>query len=275
MIQINLWDDTFSHLTNGNLGYSTARKKPKQIEYVRRDKDRKYLYSLWTNDWAYSKEALAYSNSDSKIAWMIESPEIYQKLEWDYLAAHFDLVFTHDSRQVEKNPDKFKWVQPTGSWIPYDEQKMYHDKSKQVCFLTSNKKKTPSQRLRQQIIDQLGDRFDVFGKGYRSFDSKVEILRDYKYCVVVENAVSPGYFTEKILDSILTGTIPIYYGSPDIERWFDTNGMLRFNTIEELGVILDSLDQIKVQWLAMRTNYIVARSYDTAEDYYARYLLFQ
>jgi len=273
MININLWDDTFSHLTNGNLGYATARKKPARVEYVRRDPNGKFRYSMWTNDWAYSQESLAYQNSEVKIAWMLESPEIYPRLKWDYLSANFDLVFTHNSRQVEKDPDKFKWVQPTGTWIPYDEQKMTYPKTKQVCFITSSKKKTPSQRLRCQIVDKLADRFDVFGKGYRAFDRKVDVLRDYKYCVVVENAVSPGYFTEKILDPILTGTIPIYRGSPDIDGWFDTNGMLRFNTVDELEVILDTLDQVNIPVKSMRTNYIVARcDYDTAEDYYARYL---
>ena len=45
------------------------------------------------------------------------------------------------------------------------------------------------------------------------------------------------------MECIITGTIPIYYGCPNISKFFDTRGILTFNTQEELDNILDNLNE--------------------------------
>lgn len=49
--------------------------------------------------------------------------------------------------------------------------------------------------------------------------SKYETLSQYKFAVCFENIVMPGYITEKIFDCLFVGTIPIYLGAPDIEKF--------------------------------------------------------
>jgi hypothetical protein len=44
--------------------------------------------------------------------------------------------------------------------------------------------------------------------------------------VVIENCREEGYFTEKILDAFRCGSVPVYWGAPDIERYFDPRGMV-------------------------------------------------
>jgi hypothetical protein len=39
----------------------------------------------------------------------------------------------------------------------------------------------------------------------------------------------------------LTGTIPLYYGCPNVGDFFDMNGIIIFESIEELHLILNSL----------------------------------
>ena len=41
-------------------------------------------------------------------------------------------------------------------------------------------------------------------------------------------------FSEKLLDAMAVGTIPVYWGCPEIDKFFDKNGIITFNTIEEL-----------------------------------------
>ena len=53
-----------------------------------------------------------------------------------------------------------------------------------------------------------------------SLQNKKDGLIDYTYSVAIENCAERGYFTEKITDCILTDTIPIYYGCPDITKFF-------------------------------------------------------
>jgi len=46
--------------------------------------------------------------------------------------------------------------------------------------------------------------------------SKGEVMRFYKFAIVYENAVFPGYLTEKILDAFFAGCVPVYLGAPDV-----------------------------------------------------------
>jgi hypothetical protein len=48
-------------------------------------------------------------------------------------------------------------------------------------------------------------------------DDKVDTLSGYKFSICFENTSYPGYVTEKIIDCLVAGTIPIYIGAPDID----------------------------------------------------------
>ena len=51
-------------------------------------------------------------------------------------------------------------------------------------------------------------------------ESKLDTLSEYRFSVCYENVQSiPGYITEKIFDCFLSGSIPIYWGPPNIDRW--------------------------------------------------------
>ena len=39
--------------------------------------------------------------------------------------------------------------------------------------------------------------------------------------IAFENTKFPGYVTEKIIEAWASGTIPIYYGDPEIEKYFN------------------------------------------------------
>jgi hypothetical protein len=43
------------------------------------------------------------------------------------------------------------------------------------------------------------------------------------YSIVVESSSEPNYFTEKLIDCLVTKTIPIYWGCPNISEYFDTS----------------------------------------------------
>ena len=67
--------------------------------------------------------------------------------------------------------------------------------------------------------------------------NKNTILQKYKFSFCYENACIPGYITEKIFDCFFSGTIPIYYGAPNIAYYVpkDTFIDLRdFNSYEQL-----------------------------------------
>jgi len=73
---------------------------------------------------------------------------------------------------------------------------------------------------------------DIYGKGldelkYKfpkikgQIDYKYNALKDYQFSICMENSIEKGYFTEKLIDCILTDTTPIYMGCPNIKDYFN------------------------------------------------------
>lgn len=52
---------------------------------------------------------------------------------------------------------------------------------------------------------------------------------EYKFIFALENMLTPGYISEKILIAFQSGSIPIYYGTSDIFKYFDANSFFYVN----------------------------------------------
>lgn len=56
-------------------------------------------------------------------------------------------------------------------------------------------------------------------KVYKGFaKSKSQVLGKYKFALCFENSILKGWTTEKIFDCFFAGTIPVYWGAPDIHE---------------------------------------------------------
>ncbi len=57
-------------------------------------------------------------------------------------------------------------------------------------------------------------------------NNKIEVLREHYFALCIENVRWPGYVTEKIIDCFVAGTIPIYYGAPDVKNIIPSNAFI-------------------------------------------------
>jgi hypothetical protein len=83
------------------------------------------------------------------------------------------------------------------------------------------------------------------------------------YSVIVENSFEPNFFTEKIIDALRTYTVPIYFGSPNIGKYFVSAGIIVVQKSEEFIEITRRLS-VEDYWLRMPSmvrNFHAARSY--------------
>jgi len=113
---------------------------------------------------------------------------------------------------------------------------------------------------------------DIYGNGYHAIDNKITALADYRYSIIIENCKRDYWFTEKLIDCLMTGTIPIYWGCPSIGNFFDTRGFLLFDSIEELGIILNNLSTIDWNSMAdyIQSNFETAQRYCVSEDHISK-----
>ena len=99
-------------------------------------------------------------------------------------------------------------------------------KKKLLSVITSNKAFTQGHIDRIHFVEKLkahyGDNIDVFGRGFRDFDDKWEVLAQYKYHIVIENSSQRHYWTEKLSDCLLAETFPFYYGCTNLSDYIPT-----------------------------------------------------
>lgn len=54
----------------------------------------------------------------------------------------------------------------------------------------------------------------------------IEFMKDYKFMICFENKTQSNYFTEKLINAYCGGTIPIYWGCPNIEDYVNMDAIL-------------------------------------------------
>lgn len=196
------------------------------------------------------------------------NPQIYEWVKANH--NKFNTIFTYDKELLEIS-DNIKFYPHCGCWIEPKDQSI-HKKTKLASIIASNKNQTNGHRLRHESIalaraNQIP--LDVFGRGYTPVDYKLTALKDYAFTIVIENTNYDYYFTEKLMDAFMTGTIPIYWGCPSINKFFNTDGMIIFNNTDDLLTHLKSLslDKYNSMLEAVKENYEKAKQYLIAEDW--------
>ena len=249
--KFNLVGNTFTHLTDGNKGYSVHGKEPKHIEWVKNGSGEGTFYIDGTLSQAQFDE-----NVGPKYGWLLESkyitPQIVDHVKMfpeKYLET-FNIIFTHN-QELLKIDSKFKWVPAQGFWIK--EPKIY-EKSKMISMIASNKRMCDGHRIRLEWVERLCGQVDLFGRGFNEITLKEEGLCDYMFSIAIENGQYETYFTEKLLDCFATGTIPVYLGAPDIGDYFNKDGIIdlseEFDVSDEIyynkiDAIKDNLERVK------------------------------
>lgn len=200
--------------------------------------------------------------------WIIEPPNI-EPTQYDFAKNNFhkfEKIFTYDKSLLEIS-NKFEFVPMSGCWIDVEDRKI-HKKNKLLCAITSRKRMTSMHNFRHEIINKF-PQIDSFGNGYKPIDKKIEVLKNYMFCVVVENQIMDFLFTEKIIDCLITGTIPIYYGCPSIGDFFNLDGIITFKTMNELETILTkiSFDFYEERLDAIQENFFLSKNYVIPDNF--------
>jgi hypothetical protein len=178
--------------------------------------------------------------SDYKVLVQIEPPTILNLIK--QVPQHknnFDLILAWHPFVLSncENSELF----PFGScWINKEDRDI-HEKNKFLSIIASGKKQTHGHRLRHEIINNNFIDMDIFGHGYRPIDNKIIAFKDYMFSLIIENDNTDNWFTEKIIDCLITGTIPVYWGCNNISDYFNTKGFIEFKTIDEFKKIIPTL----------------------------------
>jgi hypothetical protein len=84
----------------------------------------------------------------------------------------------------------------------------------------------PISHLRISFINELNkykkvDMGGIYQNNVGEVKNKTRFLTSYKFSIAMENSEGDGYLSEKIIESFLSGTIPIYYGDYMIDEFIN------------------------------------------------------
>lgn len=165
---------------------------------------------------------------------------------YDYVeknADKFDLIFTHDSKILEKpNAYFFNWA---NVWYTSDSEK-----TKGISIVSSWKDwcELHKQRIELARLYKDSDKVDVYGtwddpnKTPELVVPVSDYLEHYKFSIIIENDIDELWYTEKILNCFSTKTVPIYLGATKIGDIFNDKGIIQAKNIEEIKEIVENLD---------------------------------
>tara|TARA_B100001059_G_scaffold208955_1_gene221586 strand:+ start:1962 stop:2774 length:813 start_codon:yes stop_codon:yes gene_type:complete len=234
-------------------------------------------YVQWTYDGSgeaniyVSQQALGAINDTSDkptYIWLLESrqiiPQYYQWVidNYDFVASRVDGIFSCDKELCETYPKIQYAVTNAAPWV---QDRKVHEKSKLVSMIASNKQMCEGHMKRLQFVEKFRDKLDFYGRGFNEIDCKEDGLRDYMFSVGIENAVYDCYFTEKLTDCFACGTIPIFYGSRGVTKYFNEDGIIFLDNEFDLSSLTPDLYYSKMD--AVKDNLERAIEFPIAEDY--------
>lgn len=188
-----------------------------------------------------------FPNAVHKVAWLMESPIVFTEELWKHIIPFvlenldkFDYVASCDLDMVKMNPNKFRYIPQSCTGIMEEEMRIYN-KSRFMSMVASKLTHRPGHKLRHEVAKKYKDSVYALGKGYKPFGKNWEAYAEYMFSVVIENSRNNGYYTDQIGTPLACGTVPIYWGCPNIGDYFDIGGIIIFNNLEELHEILINL----------------------------------
>ena len=222
-----------------------------------------------------------YDKNVTKILWLYEPYSISTKIGcnegkssytmdyglYDYIATHHRTSRFSKSKTIYMDPY-------LSSWIHINQQSIY-TKSKNISMICSNKNMCQEHDYRLKTKDFLSKKIniDVYGKGFKEIQDKIIGLQNYRFSVAMENDISYGYYSEKILDCFLTGTIPIYYGSQYVYDIFDKNGIIDLKYFIENISTFDYSFEYDKRIDAIQNNFNIAKTKDKCFAYGIDFIL--
>lgn len=197
---------------------------------------------LYPATWIYFRSR---DDVKAQLSVMVGEPEAYhwrhmRLLHWFH--GRLFRILTSNARLLRNTPNAV-FFSCGHTWVP-EWETLDCSKTRMLSIIASAKRSLTGHKLRHRTIDWLrtaGVDVEIMGGGYRRFEKKSEGLASYRYSIVIENCREETYFTEKLIDAMLCETVPIYWGAPDVEAFFDGRGIIVCKSLDEIKAAVAAL----------------------------------
>ncbi len=191
--------------------------------------------------------------------WVIENKHLFQ------------VILTWDD-QILNNCKNAIYLPFGGTWMYPTQYEQPRVKKFEIAHLSGVLNKTYGHSLRHEVIARqnefnrpinfhktIGDRNNLDDARL----GKETVFGNSQFGIAIENFNHRGFFTEKILDCFLMRTIPIYWGCSNIGDYFNIDGILRVNNVDDIISLTNrlKLGDYERHLKAVEENWKLALSY--------------
>lgn len=171
------------------------------------------------------------SESSFKVLVVIEPPEVKR-----LCVEGFDLLLTWQQEHLEAHSCAQLFV-PATPWLTPAEWPLFQNAASKRCglgFLRGTKRRTRGHQLRHEVWEareEILSNMQIPTDFQEGGVSRDERNRQFtcQFVLVIENSRHPNYFTEKLLDAMLSNSVPVYWGCENIADFFDPAGVLQLS----------------------------------------------
>lgn len=212
------------------------------------------------------------SDNPNKFLWICESRGIipqqinFLKTNAVNIQSLYKKIFVHDYNLLNLGSN-FLYCPPAANstWVI---DRGIHKKSKMVSMISSGKTICDGHKFRNNMMMEFkktGYPIDYYGRSFNPFHKKEDVLKDYYFSITIENEKYSNYYTEKLMDCFACGTIPIYYGTPEVSKMFNMDGIILLDDKFDLNMLSEDLYYSKMD--AIKDNFERCNNHRSSDDY--------
>lgn len=218
------------------------------------DLDIKYILKAYFSN---KLKNSVYISFEPPVVYQQHRPEVLSKI-----ASIFNKVLTwQDDLVNNQRIFKFFFPVPAASevtaMVPFQDKKLI---TTIIGYKASNQKNELYSKRVEAIkyFEKALGGFTFFGAGWSKkdfpsysgkIDSKIDVLRQYKFVLSYENeSMINGLVSEKIFDCFYARTVPIFWGAENASDYFPAETFIdkrKFKTYEELHKYLESMTEVE------------------------------
>lgn len=222
------------------------------------------FFLFFSLDWSIYDKIVQSGNSHKMVYCTAEPPSVfwYNSRKGYYILKHiFPYILSWnddwiDNKSVFKRNIPYFFVDQRNGNLPYKEKNL-------LTTISGNKSSNYKGELyseRKKAIvffeDNHPEDFRFYGVGWDreehscyvgKAENKAHVYHKYKFALCYENIEGlNGYVTEKILDCLMSGIVPIYAGAADIEKYIPNNCFIKlrdFDSYEKLYSFISKMEE--------------------------------
>lgn len=196
-----------------------------------------------------------------------EPEEVRQPNKWIIDRQHeFDFILTNDNEILSKCKNSIFYIMG-GCWV-HDFDFNNNKKDLSISFLITNKQGLQGYNLRNELWKRQNEikvkkqfyyssrsKFNSvdYNLEFGNTDRKNKLFQNISHSIVIENVIRENWFTEKLIDCFFTKTIPLYIGCINIEKFFNSKGMIVCKNVDD---IINTCNNLTIEEYNNKLEYI-------------------